>query len=136
MPCRTDDYPLNTDDILAEYAKLSAFIEELEKGELPSYYNSKEWTTQQEVYFVTGQMLDRLTRSICSTIINLDLSKIKNLSKELQLWWENHKRFDIERLTFEIASLQKAVDIGKEQLNKKEKEIQEKKNRVELLNKK
>jgi len=98
MPCNEERLGENADEKLA--AKLLAVKHELEHGKLllELYYNPYD----SRVYANNAaKIIEQNTPLVCALFQTKSDDQIRFMSPQAQLWWDEHKRADAERVNRE-----------------------------------
>lgn len=91
MPCNSDY--LEATPLEKETSIVTALLEELKTGMLPSYYG--DGYNANFYGCSTKTMLDEKTADLCARLKKS--ARIAKMSLEMQIWWRNHQEHDRRR---------------------------------------
>ncbi len=104
MPCNCDHLEAMPFEVMV--SKVKCLLEELDGKSI----DKSDWDGYHpEVYCKNiGKIeADKLVAELCSKLQKIDVTKY---SLELQMWWRDHKKADLERVEKELAEIQNEED--------------------------
>lgn len=101
MPCNCDH--LEPSHLEKELSKVESLLNEVKTGKHVNP-NSPEWQGYRKGVYSSGKgdtlrkRADKATAKLCSILREKQPAEIKEYSLELQIWWRDHQKADLEKL--------------------------------------
>lgn len=121
MPCN-GEY-LNANEVEINYSKVLALLEEVKTGVLPDYFGDGYY--EKSYSKANQQLLDHAVAELCAKLSNYDPHELSKCSLELQIWWRDHQKADIERVKKKMddAARNRAISHAMAKLTPEEQEL-------------
>lgn len=122
MACNSDY--MNATKFEENFSQVLLLLDELDTGTFVNPHCSDWQGYDERVYTINHEKneLDIRVEELCSKLLKTDVSKC---SLEMQLWWREHQRADVERIEEEAKQEEdeKLKEQALNKLTKKEREV-------------